>query len=154
MSHFMTHHLRPALVIEISGSRKYHFIDCKSLSGRSVWKRYHCLLCLFYWEQKLFKKGEMGQAGEKWDKKWVKVGQMRLSGLNVKKRLTVQWQTWKRQADRGRFRWGGVGQVNTTAGLNKTIPKNNSPRQSSGSPDSSTVCPDSASQGVSGSDLP
>ena len=32
----------------------------------------------------MFKKGEIGQAGENWDKKWGEVGQMRLSGVDVK----------------------------------------------------------------------
>ena len=31
--------------------------------------------------QNVFEKGEMEQAGEKWDKTWGEVGQMRLSGF-------------------------------------------------------------------------
>ena len=31
--------------------------------------------------QIVFEKGEMGRAGEKWDKTWGEVGQMRLSGF-------------------------------------------------------------------------
>ena len=50
-----------------------------------------CSVCSI--ENKMhFKKGEMGQAGEKWDKKCGEVGQMRLPGFDVKKRQTAQWQ--------------------------------------------------------------
>ena len=38
----------------------------------------------------VFKKGDMGQAGEKWDKSWGEVGQIRLSGLAVKKNSARQ----------------------------------------------------------------
>ena len=41
------------------------------------------VLC-FIKNKNAFEKGEMGQAGEKWHKKWGEVGQMRLSGLAEK----------------------------------------------------------------------
>ena len=34
--------------------------------------------------QNVFKKGEMGQARDKWDKTWGEVGRMRLSGFSQK----------------------------------------------------------------------
>ena len=52
-------------------------------TGCLVWKRCHCLPCLFY-EQNVFGKGEIGQDGEKWDKTWREVGRMSLSELAVK----------------------------------------------------------------------
>ena len=91
---YFTHHLRQALFIEISGSHKYHFIiylDAQFENATIV-----CSVCSI--EKKIFKNGEMGRAGEKWDKKLEEVLQMRLSGLDVKKRQTVQQQTWKRRA--------------------------------------------------------
>ena len=36
---------------------------------------------LYFYVGGIFEKGEMGKAGEKWDKMWEEVGHMRLSGL-------------------------------------------------------------------------
>ena len=68
MSSF-THHLRRALVIKLSGSRKSHFVArsilyrCGEFGNATI----VCSVC-FTEKKNEFEKEEMGQAGEGWEK--------------------------------------------------------------------------------------
>ena len=93
----------------------------------------------------------MGQAREKWDKRWGEVRQTRLPGLDDKtapdSSVTVLEASGRsRQSQMGRFQ---LSQVIATTGLNKPVPENTGPSQSGGSTDSPTVRTDSARWGFS-----
>ena len=64
-----THPFWRALIIKISGSRKYCFVVRSLRYRQSPFGRATivCSIC-FMKNQNVFEKGEMGQTGEKWDK--------------------------------------------------------------------------------------
>ena len=84
MSRF-THPFWRALIFKISGDRKCHSVARANLyrDTRFGNAAIVCSIC-FIKIKYVFEKGEMGQAGEKWDKTWGEVGQMRLSGFAEK----------------------------------------------------------------------
>ena len=76
------HPVRRLLVIKMSGSRKCHFAVRSSLFGTRFGNATIVYSDCLMKNANVFEKGEMGQAGEKWDKMWREVGQMRLGLLS------------------------------------------------------------------------